>query len=192
MFKKLRMIFVKGLLFVIPVLFFSYIAVIVFNFFSILINPLINILPKDGYLSVPLQKLTTVFILFIIILIFGFLVNKGLGATFISKVEFIIPGFALIKRIFTRDAEFLDRKAHTCIVTIDDAWLFGLIIEEHKSGMVTVFVPGAPNPTSGNVYFFTKDQVKHLDIPFQEAMKRLIQFGYGSKDILDDRVKWLI
>lgn len=190
MLKNIRVIFIKGLFFVIPVLFFLFLIVTVFNFFSNLINPITSILPKDGYLGPSAQKLATIVLLLLIVFLFGILVDKGLGSRFISKVEFIIPGFALIRRIFSGDDEYMGDKTHTCLVTIDDAWLFGLIIEEHDSGMFTVFVPGSPNPTSGNVYFMNKDQIKRLDIPFQEEMKRLIQFGYGSKSILDEKVKW--
>jgi uncharacterized membrane protein len=49
---------------------------------------------------------------------------------------------------------------------------------------VAVFVPGAPNPLSGSVYFMPQDRIKAVDIPASGAMKCLRRVGAGSNALL--------
>ena len=48
-----------------------------------------------------------------------------------------------------------------------------------KSGkeMVNVFVPTTPNPTSGFLLMFPKDEIIYLDLTFEEASKFIVSAG---------------
>jgi len=46
-----------------------------------------------------------------------------------------------------------------------------------KDGIITVFVPSSPNPTSGFVIFVPKDETINLDMPVDEAMKLIMSLG---------------
>src|SRR4029453_15892903 len=103
-----------------------------------------------------------------------FLSRSGLGNIFTTVVENmfskIIPGFSLIRKLFHEQDE--DSKIKSALAYIDDAWLFAFILEEkNDAGLLTVFVPSAPIPTSGNVYLMREEQVKRLDIKTSEVVK---------------------
>ncbi len=70
------------------------------------------------------------------------------------------------------------------LANIDDAWLVAFIVEEHGDGMLTVFVPSAPTPTAGNVYFMTEQQVRRVDVPVSSAVKCIMQLGVGSNELI--------
>jgi uncharacterized membrane protein len=55
--------------------------------------------------------------------------------------------------------------------------------------MLTVFVPSAPTPTSGTVYFMTEAQVRRIDVPVAQVMRSLKQLGVGSTLLLSG-VTW--
>ncbi len=66
-------------------------------------------------------------------------------------------------------------------------WAIGFISTDTKgevaaktgveNGMVSVFVPTTPNPTSGFLLFFPKDDVMELDMTIEEAAKLVISAG---------------
>ena len=48
------------------------------------------------------------------------------------------------------------------LARIEDAWMLSFVVERHASGLLTVFVPSAPTPAAGSVYYLTEDRVQHL------------------------------
>ena len=67
-------------------------------------------------------------------------------------------------------------------------WAVGFATKENKGEMVTktktelinVFVPTTPNPTSGFLLMFPKDEVIYLDISFEEASKFIVSAGTNN------------
>jgi uncharacterized membrane protein len=60
---------------------------------------------------------------------------------------------------------------------IEDARQLTFLIERLESGHVAVFVPSAPSPQSGSVYFMAEDQIKPVNIPPASALKCLRRLG---------------
>jgi len=46
-----------------------------------------------------------------------------------------------------------------------------------NSDLVNVFVPTTPNPTSGFLLMFPKDEIIYLDMSFEEASKFIVSAG---------------
>jgi uncharacterized membrane protein len=74
------------------------------------------------------------------------------------------------------------------LVTLDEAWLFGFLIEEMPDGMLAVFVPGVPSPISGSLYFFNESQVRRTDITVREAVRVLARLGVGAGPFISGRL----
>ncbi len=53
----------------------------------------------------------------------------------------------------------------------------GEISKKTNTHLVNVFVPTTPNPTSGFLLMFPKDEVKYLDMTFEEASKFIVSAG---------------
>ena len=64
-------------------------------------------------------------------------------------------------------------------------WAVGFATKENtgeikkKTGkeLINVFVPTTPNPTSGFLLMFQKDEVIYLDLSFEEASKFIVSAG---------------
>ena len=56
----------------------------------------------------------------------------------------------------------------------------GEITKKTKKNLVNVFVPTTPNPTSGFLLMFPKDEVIYLDLTFEEASKFIISAGTSN------------
>ena len=53
----------------------------------------------------------------------------------------------------------------------------GEISAKTKKQLINVFVPTTPNPTSGFLLMFPKEDVIHLDLSFEEASKFIVSAG---------------
>ena len=56
----------------------------------------------------------------------------------------------------------------------------GEISEKTNSDLVNVFVPTTPNPTSGFLLMFPRNEVIFLDMTFEEASKFIVSAGTSS------------
>ena len=56
----------------------------------------------------------------------------------------------------------------------------GEITEKVKKNLVNVFVPTTPNPTSGFLLMFPKEEVIYLDLTFEEASKFIVSAGTSN------------
>lgn len=189
--RSLKLLFLKGLYFIIP---FMIIIIVIKTSIEILKNitePFVKLLPEESLFGLGMSYTVSVIFLLMLILIAGILQNKENGINLISKFENFLPGYSVIKKIFSIDAESgLKSKIKSCLVSVDDAWLFAFIIEESKDGIITVFVPSSPTPTSGNVYFMNENKIRRIDVLPKEIFKCLTQLGSGSEKILKGKVNW--
>ncbi len=67
------------------------------------------------------------------------------------------------------------------------ALMTGLVTDEHPSGLITVFVPTAPNPANGCVYHVPKHLVTYIDCTIEKAMHTIVTVGVGSSNLYDLR-----
>ena len=56
----------------------------------------------------------------------------------------------------------------------------GEITNKTKKSLVNVFVPTTPNPTSGFLLMFPKDEIIYLDMTFEEASKFIVSAGTSN------------
>ena len=67
-------------------------------------------------------------------------------------------------------------------------WAVGFATKENKGEiskktnkeLINVFVPTTPNPTSGFLLMFPKEEVVYLDMTFEEASKFIVSAGISD------------
>ena len=67
-------------------------------------------------------------------------------------------------------------------------WAVGFATKENKGEMskktnqklLNVFVPTTPNPTSGFLLMFPKEEIVYLDMSFEEASKFIVSAGTSN------------
>ena len=65
-------------------------------------------------------------------------------------------------------------------VPMEGGWQLGVQTEALSNGLVSIFVPGAPNPHSGSVFFFSTDIVRPAGIELAAALGCLRRCGAGA------------
>ena len=86
--------------------------------------------------------------------------------------------------IFTKND---DNKKNVVLVEYPrkGSWAVGFVTKENKGeisnklkqNLVNVFVPTTPNPTSGFLLMFPKEEVIYLDMSFEEASRFIVSAG---------------
>ena len=56
----------------------------------------------------------------------------------------------------------------------------GEISDKTKKNLINVFVPTTPNPTSGFLLMFPKEEIIYLDATFEEASKFIVSAGTSN------------
>lgn len=104
-----------------------------------------------------------------------------LEGTILSKV----PGYSLAKGI-AESVAGTDRALarEVVLVRIEDAWQIAFLVERVEPGHVAVYIPGAPDPTSGAVMYLTEDRIRPLDVPVRAALNLMRGAGKGSEATL--------
>ena len=104
-----------------------------------------------------------------------------LESTILSK----IPGYVFLKGAGESALGFESGAQYPLVLArIEDAWQFGFLVERLEGGHLAVFVPGAPSPMSGAVYFMSAERVRATDISMHSALKCLKRLGVGSGALL--------
>ena len=90
----------------------------------------------------------------------------------------------------TESAIGLDSKdlKDVVLVDIEEVWQIGFLMDKIDDKLSAVYIPGAPNPMSGDVFFVKNDRLKKLDLPELSAMKIYKKFGMDAKNIVNGKI----
>jgi len=70
------------------------------------------------------------------------------------------------------------------LARFDDSWQIALEVERIPGGVVTIYLPGAPDPWSGSVCFVTEDRIQSLELTLPPVLRILKGIGKGSNEQL--------
>ncbi len=96
-----------------------------------------------------------------------------------------IPGYSFIKALATDSFEDGNSPMQAVMVPDDTAFVLGLIIERNGS-LCTVYIPGAPNASSGEIKIFDIKDVVYINTKAKDALASVSRLGRGSSQWLAD------
>jgi len=129
--------------------------------------------------------LLSVLMLILVSFVAGIVARTGVGRRITGWSETSVLGRLPQYRMMKSMAEGL---AHIesasglkpALVSIEDGWQIGYVLEQLENGWVAVFLPQAPTPMAGNVMYFTADRVRPLAITMVQAISIVKAIGVGS------------
>lgn len=99
-----------------------------------------------------------------------------------------IPGYSFIKATASDTFSDGSKPMQAVMIRDDVSFMLGLIIEQNDS-LCTVFVPGAPNATSGEIKIFEIKDVIPINVKVKDVLASLSRLGMGSNQWLLDAQK---
>ncbi len=184
-----------GVIVILPAIILAFAFKWLFGFVSQAIRPLTNLVVKILTLPAPLDEWAATLIVLVIIILACFLVGlfvrtrlgQMLYHSFESSLLSRAPGYRMVKETVN---QFFGKKkspfASVALVQIfaNDTLVTAFITDRHENGMITVFVPTGPNPTSGFMYHLDRKYVHPVDVPIEDAMRSVISCGAGSDALI--------
>ena len=180
---------IGGLLFLVPALILILVIKQAIQLTAKVLVPIEKLLPVQTLGGVAVAHLLAILIILAICFTAGLAARTRLGRrlsdAFEKAIARKIPGFGLIKGM-TGEVANIKSRSDICVALarIEEAWMLSFILEELENGLLVVFVPSAPTPAAGSVYYLTEDRVKRLDVPVSTAMKVIMRLGLGSGELL--------
>ena len=189
----LRNYFITGVVVLIPIGFTLYLSKILIGISSKILPQNIN---PNSYLPIAIPGIeiiiSVVFITFV-----GGLSLSFFGKKILKLIDDLFKRIPLLRTIYSAISQMTetfskkdnDKKS---VVLIEyprkGVWAVGFATRENTTEMATktnqklinVFVPTTPNPTSGFLLMFPKDDVIYLNMTFEEASKFIVSAGTSS------------
>ena len=192
-FARIRNNFIAGVVVLIPIGITVYLTIFLISVTS-------RILPKEinpnNYLpyNIPGIEIITSIILITII---GWLSLSFIGKKLLDVFNNILKRIPILRTIYSAIGQMTETftstdKEKKNVVLVEyprkGSWAvgfatkdnFGEISDKTKKNLINVFVPTTPNPTSGFLLMFPKDEVIYLDLTFEEASKFIISAGTSN------------
>jgi uncharacterized membrane protein len=189
-FVRIRNNFIAGIVVLIPIGITLYLTLAIVKVSS-------KILPKEinpnNYLPYNIPGIEIIIALILITLI-GWLSLSFIGKKLLNIFDNILNKIPILRTIYSAFAQMLEtftsnKVSKKNVVLIEyprkGTWAVGFATNENtgkiknKIGqeVVNVFVPTTPNPTSGFLLMFPKEDVIYLDITFEQASKFIVSAG---------------
>ena len=189
----LRNYFITGVVVLIPIGFTLYLSKVLIGISSKILPQNIN---PNSYLPIAIPGIEIIIsILFITIV--GGLSLSFFGKKILKLIDDLFKRIPLLRTIYSAISQMTetfskrdDDKKSVVLVEYPrkGVWAVGFATRENTTEMATktnqklinVFVPTTPNPTSGFLLMFPKDDIIYLNMTFEEASKFIVSAGTSS------------
>ena len=190
---RVRNYFFTGVVVLIPIGFTLYLSKFLINISAKLIPAGFN---PNSYLPFSIPGLEII-ITIIFITIIGSLSLSFLGKKFLQIIDDLFKRIPILRTIYSALGQmtesFTNQKDNKKSVVLVEyprkgSWAVGFATKENKGEiknktkkeLINVFVPTTPNPTSGFLLMFPKEEVLFLSMSFEEASKFIVSAGTSN------------
>ena len=194
-FARIRNYFIVGVVVLIPIGITIYLTIFLVSISS-------KILPKEinpnHYLPYDIPGVEIVTAIFLITII-GWLSLSFLGKKLLNIFNNILKRIPILRTIYPAIVQMTEtftktNKEKKNVVLVEyprkGTWAVGFATKENSGDisnktnrkLINVFIPTTPNPTSGFLLMFPKEDVIYLDLTFEEASKFIISAGTSNPE----------
>ena len=194
-FGRIRNNFIAGVVILIPIGITIYLTLFIVSISS-------KILPKEinpnHYLPYNIPGVEIVISVILITLI-GWLSLSFIGKKLLDLFNNILKRIPILRTIYSAIVQMTETFTRTDkdkknVVLVEyprkGSWAVGFATKENSGEitrkinkkLINVFIPTTPNPTSGFLLMFPKEDVIYLDLTFEEASKFIVSAGTSNPD----------
>ena len=196
-FARLRNYFITGIVVLVPIGITLYLTKFFISISSKLIPYDLN---PNNYLPFAIPGLEIILSV-IFITIIGGLSLSFIGKRILKFVNDLFKRIPILRTIYSAIGQMTESLApkrgskKKSVVLIEyprkGSWAVGFATKDNKgeiskktnTNLVNVFVPTTPNPTSGFLLMFPKNEIIYLDMSFEEASKFIVSAGTSETKI---------
>ena len=192
-FGRIRNNFIAGVVILIPIGITIYLTLFIVSISSKIVPKEIN---PNNYLPYDIPGVEIIISLIIITLI-GWLSLSFIGKKLLDLFNNVLKRIPILRTIYSALGQMTEAftksdKEKKNVVLVEyprkGSWAVGFATKENtgeianktKKNLINVFIPTTPNPTSGFLLMFPKEDVIYLDLTFEEASKFIVSAGTSN------------
>ena len=193
LFARLRNYFITGVVVLVPIGITLYLVKFFISISSKIIPSEIN---PNSYLPFSIPGLE-ILLAVILITFIGSLSLSFIGKKFLQIFNDLLKKIPILRTIYSAIGQMAEtlaprKKSKKSVVLVEyprkGSWAVGFATKDNKGEiskktnkkLVNVFVPTTPNPTSGFLLMFPKDEIIYLEMSFEEASKFIVSAGTSN------------
>ncbi len=190
---RLRNYFLTGVVVLVPIGITLYLTKFLISVSSKLIPKEIN---PNNYLPFSIPGIEIILSILIITIIGG-LSLSFIGKKILNIVNDLFKRIPILRTIYSAIGQMAQtivpkKNNKKSVVLVEyprkGSWAVGFATKDNKGEiskktnkkLVNVFVPTTPNPTSGFLLMFPKEEIVYLDMSFEEASKFIVSAGTSN------------
>ena len=192
---KFRNYFFAGVVVLIPLGITLYFTLFLINISS-------KILPKElnpnHYLPYDIPGVEIIISIFLITFI-GWLSLSFIGKKLLEIFNNILKRIPFLRTVYSAIVQMIEtftkrEEGQKNVVLVEyprkGSWAVGFATKDNtgemadktKKNLVNVFIPTTPNPTSGFLLMFPKEEIIYLDMTFEQASKFIVSAGTSNPE----------
>lgn len=184
---------IGGLMFLIPIVLLILVLDKALVLSQSFVAPLFRHFPRMQLYGISVVVLAAIIALLIVSFMAGVAARTVAGQHVAQWLENAImsklPGYSMYRSMIgdmARSVASLDggTGVRAVFAEMDDGAQIGFVVDEMDDGRLAVFVPGAPSPLSGSLYFLDKERARDSGMSVSEATAVLRRIGVGSGKLL--------
>ncbi len=199
--KKIRQVFLRGLLTLLPIIATIYLLYSLFRFLDRFLGAYISMIigrtiPGIGIVAG-----------FVIIFVMGSVVSNVIGQRLVHFAEKMIRKIPIVPRVYFGLKQIVEafslqgKHVFNRVVLVEyprkGTYVIGFLTGECKgevqdktaAKLMNVFVPTTPNPTSGMLILVPNDEITYLDMTVEEGLKLIVSAGVVVPEIPKENKK---
>jgi uncharacterized membrane protein len=181
---------VGGLLFLAPLVLVVLLLGQAVKMIETALGPVVHLLPVTSVAGVAGATIAAALGLVALCFLAGLFARTRMARVVSGPLERVVlrrvPGYTFVKSVTGTFAGLEGAgEVSVALARIEDAWVLSFVLERHASGLSTVFVPSAPTPVAGSVYYLTEDRLRPLDVSVAAAIACMTRLGIGSRELLE-------
>ena len=193
LFISFRNYFITGVVVLIPIGITLYLTLFIINISSRLLPKEIN---PNYYLPYNIPGLE-ILIAIILITFIGWLSLSFIGRNLLNVFNNLLKRIPILRTIYSAITQMTETFTKTeggkkNVVLVEyprkGSWAVGFATKDNtgeitnktKKELVNVFIPTTPNPTSGFLLMFPKEEIIFLDMSFEEASRFIVSAGTSN------------
>lgn len=178
-----------GVLFLLPLALLIFVGSQAYHIITRVTEPILNWIPDNVVEGVALRQLLVILVLVLICFAAGMIAKSVFGNRFFEFAESKLrelPGYSLIKARLTGSiGSSLEKEAFKpVLVILESKEKIGFEVERIEPNRVVIFLPGSPDPWTGEVILVEADQVRPLSADMHETLKVFDHLGRGASKVI--------
>lgn len=185
----IRTTIISGILFLLPLILIIFLLSKALKLIERLSQPIVDAVGVTSVGGVAAATLVAIAALLLISFVTGLLARTRLGQAAYSTIESsvigILPQWRMARGFVESFGTEKGSDVEVVLVPSDAGWCLGLVLEKPAGDWWTVFIPNAPQWTSGFISYARSEQVHETGLTFAEVILLIRRCGVGSQRVHD-------